>query len=748
MIKQLLTGVTAGIMAFAFTQSFAGDNLWKNFDGKQAPSKSPMNISADNYRIFSLDQQSMRNFLFSLDTNPDKAQQIWLPTPDKKFRSFHVWKTPMMEPGLAEKYPEIQTFTAVADDDPNVTAKLDYTLFGFRALVFDGKKTFMVDPYSNTPDGYYIAYYKSDLFPMSSKGACETGLYNPGPSDNGSPVQVGEDEATPKARVHGAQRRVYRLAISCTGEYAINAVGPGATKPQTISKIVSTINRVNGYYERELSVSMNIITGNDAIVYVNPATDPYACNGNLNCLIGEVQSNITAIIGQPNYDIGHILCTAGGGLAQLSAVCGGGKASGTSTSGGPEDIGTILHEMGHQFGANHTFSANSGGCNGNGNEETGYEPGAGITIMSYSGACAPNNVGADEDFFHVHNLLEINSFLSGQGGSCGTVNAGTAPVNLADLVDSFDIPRNTPFELMAPVATAPQANAVVTYSWEQYDTGNFGGQEENNGNATEGPIVRVYMPDTVRLRSYPTPPLIYDNSYSGPGLRLPQAQRTVRFKLVARSVYQGWGTFNVIDSVVRLKVSGAGPFRVTSQAAAETWNPGEVKEVTWAVAGTDADPVLCNQVNIYLSLDDGYTFPYLLVANAPNTGSYNVTIPDVYTTTGRIKVKGTGNVFYDINKAPLTINGTDPSGIKDKVLADALNVYPNPATDRIVVDAPTQSGRELKLVLFNTLGQKIWSGNMKGKTEIPSAAFARGNYLLQVSDAVSGALTTRKVVLN
>lgn len=750
MIRNLFTKVAAGLMVLACTQSYAGDNYWKKFDGKTAPSRQPMGAAAKEYNIFTLDQQSMRSFLFDLSISYDNAKQIFIPTPDRKFRSFHVWKTPMMEPGLADRYPEIQTFTAVADDDPNVTAKLDYTLFGFSAQVIDGDRSYMVDPYNNEADGFYVAFYKNDYTSSVANGICGVNT-TLNPTDNGNPTTL-EPHGNAAQRLNGSLRHVYRLALSCTGEYAVNAVGPNPSKSQVLSKMVTTINRVNGYYEREVSVSMNLIANNDAVIYTDPTTDPYNCNLNLNCLIGEVQTNITNVIGPQNYDIGHIVCTAGGGLAQLSAVCGGGKASGTSTSGGPDDIHVILHEMGHQYGSNHTFSAGTGGCSGNGNAGTAYEPGAGISTMSYSGLCDPNNVGsATDDYFHVSSLNEINSFLSGAGSGCGVINTGTTPVTIPLIVDSFYIPRNTPFELTAPIATAPQAAASILYSWEQWDLGNFEGTEADNGDASKGPLFRSYYPATSRIRSYPEYTNIisgnYGNGASGKGQRLAKVARTVRFKLTVRSIYQGWGTFQFMDTVVRLKVdAGSADFRVTSQNAPEIWTPASTKKVTWDVGNTDKDSVKCKWVNIYLSLDDGATFPYLLVANAPNTGSYNVTVPDVYSTTGRVKVKGAGNVFYDINKGAITLNG-NPNSVPELELNEDIVVFPNPATDRVVIMNKNQYNKDLKAVMYNAVGQRVWSGVLNGKTEVNVGNFARGNYMIQFINVTSGVRTTHKVVL-
>lgn len=751
MIRNIRTKLTAGLLMFAVAHGYATDNHWKQFAGRTAPSSLPMTTKPKDYKIFTLDQQKMLAFLSNLGTDYDKGASILLPTPDNKYRAFHVWKTPMMEEGLAVQHPEIQTFTAVAEDDQNVTAKLDYTLYGFRALVLDGNSSFMIDPYSDAADGYYISFYRSDFLSQTVAHACEVGMFPElQPSDNATQTVTGGPKSD-LARTHGTLRRTYRLAVSCTGEYALAAVGPGASKAQTLNKIVSTVNRVNGVYETELSVSMKLIARNSDIIYVNPVTDSYNCNTNLACLINEVQTKITSVIGDQNYDIGHILCTAGGGLAQVRAACGTGKARGTSTSAGPDDFSTMLHELGHQMGANHTFSANSGGCNNNGNTGTAYEAGAGITIMSYAGLCDPNNVGNGQNFFHINSLDEITTYLGGAGGTCGTTTPGTAAVMLPQLVDTYFIPRNTPFELTGPKATSTQPAAAITYSWEQYDLGNFGGTEANNSAAPAGPLFKCYLPDTSRSRSYPEYGRITSGGYgtgaASAGQRLPTVAREVHFKLVARSKYQGWGTFNFSDKDMVLKADqSASDFRVTSQATAETWQPFTQKRVEWSVANTDKDSVKCKWVNIYLSRDDGKTFPYLLVANAPNNGAYNVTVPNVYTQQGRIKVKGSGNVFFDINKGQLTLNG-DPTGVKDLDLYSALSIYPNPATNRVHISVKESSGATLKVILYNVVGQRMWSGDLQKETDIPVAGFARGNYLLQVVNTNTGAKSTHKVAL-
>lgn len=744
-MKKGFTRALLALLICACFPSFATDNFWQKFDGKSAPSRLPMNVHPETYDIYTLTQENMHFFLSQIGTDPDHATSILLPTPGSTMREFLIWETPMMEAGLAEKFPEIRTYTAVAADNPGVSAKLDYTDFGLSAMIYDGANSYFIDPYSNATDGYYIVFYQKNL-KITNTTACQFN-HQESLMPEGIPVTLPAKNTA--AKQNGSIRHIYRLAVSCTGEYAEAVVGMNPTKPQVMSKIIATVNRINGVYERELSVSFNLVIGNDDIIYTDPATDPYSCNLNLTCLINEVQTNIAATIDNDNYDIGHIFCTAGGGLAALSATCSNGsKAMGTSTTGGPDDFGVPLHEMGHQFGANHTFSANSGGCMGNGAEENDYEPGSGSTIMSYGGLCDPNNVATFSDnYFHVASLVEINNFLTTQGSSsgCGSTQNGLNSVNIPDIIDSFNIPTNTPFELRAPKAVASQPSAPITYNWEQFDLGNFGGTEAQNGSATSGPIMRSYLPDTNRLRDFPIARIL-DNSYTDVGERLPMASRTVRFKLTARSVYQGWGSFEFTDSVVRLQVGGSGAFRVTQPSTDQTWDPGETQTITWNFGTTDQSPIDCHAVNIYLSLDNGASFPILLVSNAPNTGTYDLTVPDVYTTEGRIKVEGLANVFYDVGKGKLNITGTN--GIRDMSLNSSLQVYPNPASNQIHIRNKIKTNNAtFGIRMYNLLGRQVWTGKMTEDITIPCSSFARGIYLIRITNDQTGTMMTYKVSL-
>ncbi|PSK91179.1 putative secreted protein (Por secretion system target) [Taibaiella chishuiensis] len=726
----------------------AADNYWSRFEGKEAPSRSPMTVKPKDYRVFALDQARMQSFLNSLPANDQQARALTLPTPGNGFRTFRVWETPVMEPELARQFPEIRTYTAVAEDDPNVTAKIDYTLYGFRAMVYDGSQSFFIDPYSRDADGFYLAFY-TDKITQSFQGNCGLNTDLPAP-DNGARTTVNEgNDFQNLKKTNGSQRRTFRLALSCTGEYAISVTGVATpTVTQTMNIIVSTVNRMNGVYEREVSESFKLVANNQNIVYVNPATDPFStAEANSNQSLLNRGGNIDTVIGVQNYDIGHTLSTVGGGIAQLNTLCAASnKGFSASGSGGPDDIIAITHELAHQHSAKHTFQSKGGQCGGQQSEQDGYEPGGGGTLMAYANVCTGDVVQEGQSlYWHVNSLRQITTYVA-TIPTCGSTVTGNAPVTVPAVSSTpLFIPKETPIELTAPLATIA-GTAQITYCWEQYDIGNAGGKEAENGDATEGPSLRSFYPDTSRSLSHPPVSTIINNMYEEPGERLPKKVRDLNFKLTVRSLNQGWGTFNTTDNSLVLKVdANASKFRVTSQADPETWEPGQTKTIRWDVGGTDGDSVRCKWVNIYLSRDNGKSFPYLLVANAPNNGSYNVTVPNVYAEQARVKVKGSGNVFFDVNKGVIKLNG-DPTGIKDQDNEDIAAVYPNPATRQVFVRTKTPNAT-FRVVLFNILGQQISKGDYKGEFTLDVAHLPRGAYFLSLTDNNTAKQSVKKIVL-
>jgi hypothetical protein len=195
-----------------------------------------------------------------------------------------------------------------------------------------------------------------------------------------------------------ASNQVYktmRLALSCTGEYGAYFGGVS----QAIAAMNATMTRCNGVFERDLAVKLLMIDNNDVVVYTNASTDPYsgAATGSNGAWNTELMNNLHNTLGDDAFDIGHLFGASGGGgnAGCIGCVCtnvlstGGGsnsyKGAGfTSPADGvPQgdtfDIDYVAHEMGHQMGANHTFSHT------NENNSVNVEPGSGTTIMAYAG---------------------------------------------------------------------------------------------------------------------------------------------------------------------------------------------------------------------------------------------------------------------------------------------------------------------------------------------------------------------------
>ncbi|MGH9800808.1 MAG: putative Ig domain-containing protein, partial [Blastocatellia bacterium] len=325
------------------------------------------------------------------------------------------------------------------------------------------------------------------------------------------------------------------------------------------------------------------------------------------------------------------------------------------------------HEVGHQFGANHSFNGTASFCGSVGNRSPGsaYESGSGSTIMSYAGVCDSDNITLSRDLrFHAKSFDSITGYLgtglcaqtSATGNNVPTVNGGA----------DFTIPKNTPFTLTATGNDADAGDVPnLRYVWEQYDSGstNYGNPPYDDGRDTAAstrPIFRPFPIVASPARSFPSLTYILNNANDPPdtvsGLRtaeeLPRIGRTLNFRATIRDQRGG---VNIDD--VQLQVAGnAGPFIVTAPESAVTWTGGTNQTVSWDVAGTNIGPVNCANVKISLSTDGGNTFPTVIAASTPNDGSETITVPVGFSSsTARIKVEAAGNIFFDISGVNFTL---------------------------------------------------------------------------------------------
>jgi hypothetical protein len=188
------------------------------------------------------------------------------------------------------------------------------------------------------------------------------------------------------------------------------------------------------------------------------------------------------------------------------------------------------------------------------------------------------------------------------------------------------------------------------------------------------------------------------------GERLPTYDRSMTFRLTARDNRINGGGVTYEDVVVTLTAVNTGaPFLVTSLNTAVTWVQGTQELVTWSVSGTDLAPINASEVDIYLSLDGGYTYPLLLASAVPNIGQATVTVPVVASSQARVMVRGYGNVFFDISNVNFTI--TAPTGTTDPLLMEIIRLYPNPATSSTVISMAGPFNGEVRMTLTDLSGR-------------------------------------------
>jgi hypothetical protein len=749
MKKLLLLTSILTITGSTFAQR--GKSYWNSIAESEIQVDGKRTIIPEKYKTFHLTGMDLKNTLFSAP-DQDKVNLrnspviIELPMPDGSIQKFRVVEAPIMAPELAAQYPDIKTFNVEGVDDPRANGKLDWTAFGFHGMIRRPSGDLFIDPYNNNTTLDYITYYTADFKKDSKNIQPEIGVKNPA-------TKKKDFEFAERAMIcSGTKLRKYRLAVACTHEYAqaaTNKTNPTAT--EILSAVVTTVNRVTGIYETEVAITFTLVANETAILFGSSSNDPFTGNDDGNVLIDESQSVITSKIGSANFDIGHTFSTGGGGLASLGCVCDSkSKAEGITGStdpvGDPYDVDYVAHEVGHQFGGNHTFAAGSGACGGNGNSGTRVEPGSGVTIMAYAGICDAVNDLAPHSipYFQTISFDEIMTFSNVNGGNSCPVTTTTTnhpPVVTVDGA-TFNIPFSTPFTLTG--SATDQDGDLLTYSWEEIDNGS-----EGNWNTGNKPFFRSYDPVVSPSRTFPKSSIVLSGSAgykTTMGEYLPSTAQTLNFRLIARDNKMGGG--GVCYATSKVVIANAGPFTVTyPNAAGVTWPGASTQTVTWNVNNTTASPISCATVNILISLDGGVTYTTAL-ANTPNDGSeaINVLQVPVTKTTCRIKVESVGNIFFDVDDNDFTITSTVGINEFSAVNSIGIQLVPNPAQEQVQIAAYGLNRNFVtRLAIYDMLGNIVMSDQFSGKDQINQSYaithLSKGVYIVELKNDTQKAIS-------
>jgi|GEM_PF-2012632 len=447
--------------------------------------------------------------------------------------------------------------------------------------------------------------------------------------------------------------------------------------------VFDMIDRVNEVFVRDLSVKFDIIENNSNLYIVEQINyNPF--NGlNNSDSVEEIADENQIFIdnvfnSETDFDLGHLFATNTGGFALQGGVCKSGfkatAVSGFNPSEGDEFIvDFLMHELGHQLGAGHTFNGTTGACivgpNGTFDIATSVEPGSGTTIMAYSNRCGPidnilitpTQTGAwNDDYFHGITIQQISDTLANKNCLFEEVNPNTPP-SLSTL-NTYTIPAHTPFKLEAIAFDMEDEN--LTYCWEGIDIGTAGPPTPG-----EVPMFRSFPPTSEPFRLFPqlsdiltnqsTNYNIFTKGESLPTSTFPGFYNPLNFRLTVRDNHPEAGAYSFIDVPVYVE-KNAGPFSVTfANDLNECFLANQEIDFTWDVANTNQSPINCNTVNISISEDGGFTYT-VLADEVPNTGNYTSQIPDdllvLPNDMVRFKIECANNIFFDVSNVNVSVD--------------------------------------------------------------------------------------------
>lgn len=744
MKKQLLMMSMLAVSSISFAQT---DRLWTSQTRKELSEVVENKSSIETPRLFHLDIDGLRNILSRAPKRLAEKSGVIISFPNAtgKMENFKVTENSNFDPELAARYPDIKSYVGQGLEDQSSTVYFSISSLGLSSMeIYGDKSAIFIEPYTKDLSTY-VVYKKSDKKDNLDKFEC-----------NVLDIAQKGSSATLAARnANDSTLRTFRLALSCTGEYTSYF---GGTKAQALAAMNNTMTRVNGIFENDFSARMVLIPNNDLVIYTNASTDPYSPSSSKSNWSYELMQTLNTTIGNANFDIGHVFGRDGGGgnAGCIGCICSNDmtyvtqsgvkypnayKGSGYTSpangipSGDTFDIDYVAHEMGHQFGGNHTWSNTT---------QSGLkpvEPGSGSTIMGYAGITSYDVQKNSDPFFHAISIEQITNTIKAATCSVNTPTGNSIPTANAGL--DYTIPKSTPFMLTGSGTDADGDS--LTYIWEQMDQGTSsqtGANSAATATKTAGPTFRSWTPTASPIRYFPRMASILAGATTTAGLEinveaLSSVARALNFRFTVRDNKSGGAGNNSDDAKITVS-SVAGPFTITSQNSSVSYAGGSSQTVTWNIAGTTTNGINTANVDILWSTDNGNSWTTLLAAT-PNDGSQAVTIPNASTSSGRLMVKGTNHIFFDVNNANISVT-TSAARSTSEIAATAvkeIRLSPNPVKDILTIS--NTNSEEYKI--YDMSGKLVNEGALQRGT-VNVSKLVNGSYLIQIGE------TSKKFIKN